>query len=51
MRLSPFSAIPGEEEVLLEPPTVFKVISCAKFNGVVQVVLESVASPLKYLSA
>ncbi len=50
VRMSRLSAFATEEEILLEPPAVFKVVACAKFVGVLQVTLEIVPSPLKYLS-
>ena len=47
-RLSAFGDT--EYEILLEPPSVFEVVACAKLKGVLQVTLKSVSSPLKYLS-
>jgi len=49
VRIAELSAIPSELEILVEPPAVFKVTSCAKFHGVLSVVLEAVESPMKYL--
>jgi len=49
VRIAELSAIPSELEILVEPPAVFKVTSCAKFHGVLSVVLEAVESPLRYL--
>jgi len=49
VRIAELSAIPSEREVLVEPPAVFEIKSCAKFHGILSVVLESVDSPLKYL--
>lgn len=49
VRISDISAVPSEMEILVEPPAVFEVKSCAKFHGVLSVVLEAVDSPLKYL--
>ncbi|CAE7609747.1 MADPRT [Symbiodinium natans] len=49
VRIADLSAIPSELEILVEPPAVFEVKSCAKFHGVLSVVLESVESPMKYL--
>eukprot|EP00930_Biecheleria_cincta_P002005 TRINITY_DN103084_c0_g1_i1.p1 TRINITY_DN103084_c0_g1~~TRINITY_DN103084_c0_g1_i1.p1 ORF type:complete len:355 (-),score=60.64 TRINITY_DN103084_c0_g1_i1:422-1486(-) len=49
VRISDISAVPSEMEILVEPPAVFEVKSCAKFHGVLSVVLEAVGSPLKYL--
>eukprot|EP00933_Yihiella_yeosuensis_P023295 TRINITY_DN18145_c0_g2_i1.p1 TRINITY_DN18145_c0_g2~~TRINITY_DN18145_c0_g2_i1.p1 ORF type:complete len:370 (+),score=84.24 TRINITY_DN18145_c0_g2_i1:77-1186(+) len=49
VRIAAISAIPSELEILVEPPAVFEIKSCAKFHGVLSVVLESVDSPLKYL--
>lgn len=49
VRIAELSAIPSELEILVEPPAVFKVTSCAKFHGVLSVVLEEVESPLSYL--
>lgn len=51
VRVQGLSAASAEEEILLEPPAVFRIIAAAKFNGVLQVTLESVPSPLlRYLS-
>lgn len=49
VRISDISVVPSEMEILVEPPAVFEVKSCAKFHGVLSVVLEAVDSPLKYL--
>lgn len=49
VRIAALSAIPSEREILVEPPAVFEIKSCAKFHGVLSVVLEAVDSPLRYL--
>ena len=50
VRLGEMTAFEGEEEVLMEPPSVFKVVARSKFNRVLTVILERLDSPLKYLA-
>lgn len=50
VRIASLSAISSEEEVIMEPPCVFRIVSNGKFLGCLQVVLELVPSPLRYLS-
>jgi NAD:arginine ADP-ribosyltransferase len=50
VRIGALSAIGTEEEVLMEPPSVFRIIACAKFNGCLQVTLDWVESRGRYLS-
>jgi hypothetical protein len=40
----------SEEEVLLEPPTIFKILARGKNRNVLTITLEWIDSPLKYLS-
>ena len=50
VKIQKLSAIPRENEILLEAPSVFRIIACAKFRGILQVTLERVEAPITYLS-
>jgi hypothetical protein len=42
--------VPQEAEVLVPPPSVFRIVTVAKFHGSLVVTLEQVESPLTYLA-
>jgi hypothetical protein len=42
--------VPQEAEVLVPPPSVFRIVTVAKFHGSLMVTLERVESPLTYLA-
>ena len=50
VRIRALSAVPQEAEVLVPPPSVFKILTVAMFHGSLVVTLEQVDSPLTYLS-
>lgn len=50
VKLGRLSAHPNEKEVLLEPPSMFRVIAQSKFFRKLVVTLESVDAPIKYMS-
>ena len=49
VRLGSLSAHPTEMEVLMEPPTVFKVTARSKFYRKLIIHLERVDAPIKYM--
>jgi hypothetical protein len=50
VRIRALSAVPQEAEVLVPPPSVFRIVTVAKFHGSLVVTLERVESPLTYLA-
>ena len=50
VRIRALSAVPQEAEVLVPPPSVFRIVTVAKFHGSLMVTLERVESPLTYLA-
>ena len=50
VRIRALSAVPQEAEVLVPPPSVFRIIAAAMFHGSLVVTLERVDSPLTYLA-
>jgi len=49
VRIRALSAVPQEAEVLVPPPSVFRIMTVAMFHGSLVVTLEQVQSPLTYL--
>jgi len=49
-RIAQLSQVPKEAEVLVPPPSVFRIKAVAKFGGRLTVTLEQVDSPLTYVS-
>ena len=49
VRIRALSAVPQEAEVLVPPPSVFRIVTVAMFHGSLMVTLEQVESPLTYL--
>ena len=49
VRIRALSAVPQEAEVLVPPPSVFRILTVAMFHGSLMVTLERVDSPLTYL--
>jgi hypothetical protein len=49
VRIRALSAVPQEAEVLVPPPSVFRIVTVAMFHGSLVVTLEQVESPLTYL--
>ena len=50
VRIRALSAVSQEAEVLVPPPSVFRIIAAAMFHGSLVVTLERVDSPLTYLA-
>jgi hypothetical protein len=50
VRIRALSAEPQEAEVLVPPPSVFRIVAAAMFHGSLVVTLERVDSPLTYLA-
>ena len=50
VRIRALSAVPQEAEVLVPPPSVFRIVTVAMFHGSLMVTLEQVESPLTYLA-
>ncbi len=50
VRIRALSAVPQEAEVLVPPPSVFRILTVAMFHGSLVVTLERVDSPLTYLA-
>jgi hypothetical protein len=50
VRSSSFSDFGFEEEVVVPPPSMFRILSAAKINGGLVLTLESVDSPLAYIT-
>ena len=50
VRIRALSAVPQEAEVLVPPPSVFRIIAAAMFHGSLVITLERVDSPLTYLA-
>ena len=50
VRIRALSAVPQEAEVLVPPPSVFRIMTVAMFHSSLMVTLEQVESPLTYLS-
>jgi hypothetical protein len=49
VRIRALSAVPQEAEVLVPPPSVYRILTVAMFHGSLMVTLERVDSPLTYL--
>ena len=49
-RIAPLSQLPKEAEILVPPPSVFRIKAVAKFGGRLTITLEQEACPLSYLS-
>jgi hypothetical protein len=49
-RIAALSQFPREAEILVPPPSVYRIAAVAKFHGTLVVTLECVDSPLEYLS-
>ena len=49
-RIAPLSQLPKEAEILVPPPSVFRIKAVAKFGGKLTITLEQEACPLSYLS-
>jgi hypothetical protein len=50
VRIRALSAVPQEAEVLVPPPSVFRIVAVAMFHGSLVVTLERADSPLTYLA-
>jgi len=51
VRIRALSQLPEEAEVLVPPPSVYRIVAAAMFHGSLVVTLERVDSPLTYLLA
>jgi len=49
-RIAPLSQLPKEAEILVPPPSAFRIKAVAKFGGKLTITLEQEACPLSYLS-